>query len=348
MTDPEPRLTLAARFRWQAVWCGSLGSPFYEHLLTRAASDLESRGVVWRTLEPYAGESSTFAHHLRLMGAVHKLVLAGDAPELAAHYPSTGGDGDAAAAWKAFKHLLEEREMPLDRPVQTNEVGRSAALLGGFLTVAEETGLGLRILELGASAGLNLRWDRFRFVAPDWAFGDPSSRATVVAEYENGRPPLPRLVWVSERAGCDASPIDATTEEGALTLQSYIWPDQSERLETLRGAIEVARTTPAPVEKADAADWLEDRLARERGGMATVVYHSVFWGYLTAEGRNRITALMNDAGARATEAEPLAWLRMETGTEQTDVTLTTWPGGEERLLATAGYHGRPVKWLGGY
>ena len=342
--EKEPRLALAARFRWQAVWCGSLGSPFYEFLLTRAASDLESRGIVWRTLEPYADEPATFTHHLRLMGSVHRLVLAGEAPALAAHYPSAGGDGDAAAAWPVFKELLAEREIPLP-PVQTNEVGRSAALLGGFLTVAHETGLGLRILELGASAGLNLRWDRFRFEAPDWAFGDPSSRATVRAEYEGGRPPLPRNVWVSERAGCDAAPVDATTEDGALTLQSYVWPDQAERLELLRGAIEVAHQTPAPVEKADAVDWLEGRLARERGGAATVVYHSVFWGYLTDGGRDRITALMNEAGARATDAEPLAWLSMETGADQTDLTLTMWPGGEKRVLATAGYHGRPVKWL---
>jgi hypothetical protein len=341
----DPRLTLAARFRWQAVWCGSLGSPLYEHLLTRAASDLESHGVVWGALEPYADEPPSFAHHLRLMGAVHRLVLSGDAPELAAHYPSVGGDGDGAGAWAAFKALLEEREVPLDRPVQTNEVGRSAALLGGFLTVANETGLGMRILELGASAGLNLRWDRFRFRAPDWEFGDPTSPALVTAEWEGERPPLPRLVWVSERAGCDKNPIDATTGDGALTLQSYVWPDQRERLELLRGAIEMARRLPAVVDKADAADWLEDRLARERGGMATVVYHSVFWGYLTDEARERIADAMGEAGARATDAEPLAWLRMETGANQTDVTLTTWPGGEERVLAQAGYHGRPVKWL---
>src|SRR5204863_6214073 len=139
------------------------------------------------------------------------MVLAGEAPELAKHYPSAGGDGDAAAAWVAFKELLDEREIPLP-PVQTNEVGRSAALLGGFLTVAQQTGLGLRILELGASAGLNLRWDRFRYEAPDWAFGDPGSPARVRADYEGngGRPPLPRAVWVMERAGCDAEPIDPT------------------------------------------------------------------------------------------------------------------------------------------
>jgi hypothetical protein len=345
MDEKDPRLALAARFRWQAVWCGSLGSPLYEHLLTRAASDLESHGVVWEVLEPYADKPATFTHHLRLMGAVHRMVLAGEAPGLAAHYPSAGGDGDGAAAWREFRAVLEMGEVSLQRAVQTNEVGRSAALLGGFLTVADETGLGLRILELGASAGLNLRWDRFRFEAPDWAFGDPSARATVRADYQDGRPPLPRTVWVSERAGCDAAPVDATSAEGALTLQSYIWPDQRERLELLRAAIEVARQTPVTVDQADAGDWLEKQLARERGGMATVVYHSVFWGYLTDAGRERITALMHEAGNRATDAEPLAWLSMETGADQTDLKLTMWPGGEERLLATAGYHGRPVKWM---
>jgi hypothetical protein len=149
-----------------------------------------------------------------------------------------------------------------------------------------------------------------------------------------------------ERAGCDAEPIDPTTEDGALTLQSFVWPDQLERLELLRGAIEVARLTPATVERADAPQWLAERLAQRRGGAATVVYHSVVWGYLTDEARESITQSMRGAGEAASTAEPLAWLRMEPGAEQADVTLTTWPGGEERVIATAGYHGRPVNWRG--
>jgi hypothetical protein len=337
---------LARRFRVQAGWCARLGSPLYADLISRAAADIDARGPVWRVVEPYADRPPSFAHHLRLMGVVHRMALAGDAPGLAARYPSTGGDGNAEACWRALLALLAERPVSLDRPVQTNEVGRAAALLGGFLTVAEETGLGLRILELGASAGLNLRWDRFRYEAADWAYGDSASPALVPAVYEGGRPPLPRWVWVAERAGCDAEPIDPVTEDGALTLQSYVWPDQLERLTMLRGAIEVARRTPAVVDKADAGDWLAERLARERGGAATVVYHSVFWGYLTDERRERITGLMNEAGARATESDPLAWLRMEAGSDQTEIALTTWPGGAERVLATAGYHGRPVRWRG--
>ena len=129
-----------------------------------------------------------------------------------------------------------------------------------------------------------------------------------------------------ERAGCDPNPIDPTTDDGALTLQSFVWPEQLERLELLRQAIEVARRTPAVVHQASAPDWLEARLAQERGGSATVVYHSVVWGYLTDDDRARLSHTIHEAGDKATEADPLAWLRMEPGPNDADITLTTWPG----------------------
>src|SRR4051794_36560300 len=295
---PDPRTTLAGLFRGQAGGCRKLGSPIYGEMLERAAADMEAGGPVWRTVEPYADKPLNFATHLRLMGATHRLALAGEAPALAAHYPATEGDGDADAAWTAFTELLEQRPIDLGQAVQTNEVGRCAALLGGFLMVAEQTGLGLRMLEIGASAGLNLRWDRFRYEAADWAFGDSASPARIPCEYAGGRPPLPPQIWVMQRAGCDPAPIDATTEDGSLTLQSFIWPDQLERLQLLRAAIEVARRTPATVDQASATDWLEERLALERGGSATVVYHSIMWGYMTDDDRARITATLQAAGER--------------------------------------------------
>src|SRR5436190_10640063 len=132
---PDQRAALVSLFRGQAGWCQRLGSPIYSHLLQKAADDLAAGGPVWRVVAPYADRPFNFTHHLRLMGATHRLALAGDAPELAAHYPSTGGDGDAEAAWKAFIALVDEGEITLERAVQTNEVGRTAALLGGFLTV---------------------------------------------------------------------------------------------------------------------------------------------------------------------------------------------------------------------
>src|SRR3954468_23650604 len=100
-------MILSVLFGGQADWCSKLGSPLYGHLLARAGDALEAGGPVWRGVEPYADEPLNFAHHLRLMGATPRLALAGHAPELAAHYPSTGGDGDADAAWHAFIALLD-------------------------------------------------------------------------------------------------------------------------------------------------------------------------------------------------------------------------------------------------
>jgi hypothetical protein len=353
VTDPDPepgsdqRAVLGSLFRDQAGWCQRLGSPIYSYLLDRAAQDLEAGGPVWRTVERYIDRPYNFTHHLRLLGATHRLALVGEAPALAAHYPSTGGDGDAEAAWRALIELLDERTISLDRAVQTNEVGRCAALLGGFLTVADQTGLALRVLEIGASAGLNLRWDRFRYEAADWAFGDSASPARIPCEYTGGRPPLPQALWVVERAGCDPAPLDPTTKEGALTLESFVWPEQLARLALLRSAIEVARRTPVTVDQAGAADWLAEQLGRDRAGAATVVFHSIMWGYMTDDERTRVTQTLTEAGERATTTEPLGWLRMEPGADETEVTLTTWPGGHERVLAEAGYHGRPVRWLSG-
>src|SRR5438270_8712885 len=135
--------------RLQAGWCLDLGSPLYAELLNRAAADAEAGGPVWDVVVGSEFDPGPSALALRLMGQVHRLVLDGRAPALAAHYPSAGGDGDAAKAWPAFRQLLVDRGQELQtaiaRPVQTNEVGRCAALVGGFLTVAARTGLPLRL-----------------------------------------------------------------------------------------------------------------------------------------------------------------------------------------------------------
>jgi hypothetical protein len=110
---------------------------------------------------------------LRLLGAVHRLVLEGRLPELAREYSRP--DPDPAEVWRLFAEALSEHAGALrpliERTVQTNEVGRSAALLPGFLRIAQHTGLPLRLLEVGCSAGLNLRWDRYRYEAGDFAWG---------------------------------------------------------------------------------------------------------------------------------------------------------------------------------
>lgn len=351
--DPrDPCQHFASLLREQADWCRRLDSPLYAALLDEAATDAAAGGPTSAVLRGHEADPPGSALALRLMGAVHRLVLEGRAPALARHYPSAGGDASRPGAWTVFRTVLDEHCVALRallaRPVQTNEVGRSAVLLGGFVAVARQTGLPLRCLEIGASAGLNLRWDHFRYEAQGTAWGDPASPVSLRGLFDGAPPPLDVPMRVGERAGCDTEPVDATTRDGALTLRAYLWPDQGERHTLLAGAIEIARRVPAAVERADAPAWLARQLHDVATGAATVVYHSITWQYLSTEGRRTTRACIEDAGRRATARAPVAWLRFEPAGREGPyrVRLTTWPGGADRLIAEAGPHGRRIRWLG--
>ena len=287
---------------------------------------------------------------LRLMAAAHRLVLRGQAPGLARHYPSAGGDA-AGDAWPDFRavmadHVGELREL-IELPVQTNEVGRSAALLGGFLRVARATGLPLATLEIGCSAGLNLRWHRWLYDAgAGRTWGEPDSPVRLGDRFDPA-PPFDVAVDLVERRGCDAQPLDLASDADRETLLACTWPDQAERFAQLEAALSVAAEDPVAIDRAPAAEWLERRLVEPRPGVATVVFQSLVLQYLDDDQRSRVRAAIEAAGAAATARAPLAWLRMEPGGDLADVRLRTWPGGEGVLIARAGYHGRPVRWLGG-
>jgi hypothetical protein len=144
-------------------------------------------------------------------------------------------------------------------------------------------------------------------------------------------PPLDREAVVAERKGCDLDPIDPTSEEGGLTLRSFIWADQLERFRLLEGAIEVARRVPAQVECIDALAFLRHELSSPRPGVATVVYHSVFTQYLDEDTRRDIDVAIE--GAR------VARLSMEPGEGTFEVRL------DGKLLATTKAHGTGVRWI---
>ncbi|HKB18311.1 MAG TPA: DUF2332 domain-containing protein [Candidatus Dormibacteraeota bacterium] len=330
---PASRDEIADWLRFQARGCAALGSPFYGSLLESATADLEAGGPVWDVLGGMDGESKWSALALRLMAAVHRLVLLDDLPALAPRYPSVGGDGDAVAAWPLFRAALVDRGDEIARlvrrPCQTNEVGRSAALLGGFLEVAHRTHLPLRILEVGASAGLNLRWDRYRYESAAGAWGDEDSPVQFVNMFDVA-PPMNRPAAVAERKGCDTNPLDSSSDEGALALRASIWADQLHRMSLLDGALEVARLMPVEIERLDAADFLERELARPAPEMATVVFHSVFMQYVEEGSRERIRNAIDRAG--------VFYLRMEPAYPVFEIRL------DDELVGTSGAHGSHVRW----
>jgi hypothetical protein len=199
---------------------------------------------------------------------------------------------------------------------------------------------------VGASAGLNLRWDRYRYVQrdQDWAWGPPDAPLVLEGCWTVPPEPVPAEVEVVERRGCDPAPVDPTSADGRLTLTAFVWPDQTDRLARLRGALAAAAGTPARVDREGVATWLPARLGEPAGGVATVVFQSVVAPYLSPADTAAQRAALDAAGERARPQAPLAWLRFEhddrAGTFALD--LRTWPGGAERRLATSGPHGTGV------
>ena len=189
------------------------GSSMYGDVLQQVAGDVEADGVFAAILSGHENDSGRSALPLRLLGGLHRLVLDGRAPALRRWYPSVGGHWDAEAGWPDIVQAAAEHadylRAALDQPPQTNEVGRSAALIGGLLVLVDRFELPIRLFEIGCSAGLNLRADHYRYRYPGGEWGPADSPVTVDDAWRGPLPPAAGLRIV-ERHGYDIAPLDPT------------------------------------------------------------------------------------------------------------------------------------------
>jgi hypothetical protein len=326
-----------------------MGSPFYSALFDEAAKDYRSGGPMRAFFKADPRRRDVSRIGLRLGGALHFRALDGSAPGLAAHFPSTGGDGDAAGAWREARGLIAENGRRFgelfDRTPQTNEVARSMPLLGGLLAIVGATRLPVALLDVGSSAGLNMRLDRYRFEGDGWSWGDVHCPLVLRNETISGRPQhlgvRPEIVV---RAGCDLHPLDVTSERDCMELRSFVWPDQGERFARLDAAIAVSRDVPAEIERADFLQWIPRR-AVPRENTVTIVMHSVVTEHLEESVREAMRDAIETACSAATDARPMAWLRMEPDAGMWyETRVTLWPSREERTIARSNGHAQAIAW----
>src|SRR5262249_44784437 len=155
--------------------------------------------------------------------------LSGRDPRLAALYPAENPDWTIEEIWPvALAFLRREdawvREFVHSAP-QTNETRRSIGLLAAFLSFAQTWDGPIDFLEIGASAGLNLNWDKFAYRPATWSWGD-NSPVIIDTEWNGAPPPVEARLNVREKAGCDLNPLDIRDPKSLLRLKSYVWADQ--------------------------------------------------------------------------------------------------------------------------
>lgn len=340
-------MNLEDAFEWQARSNEALGSPFTARILRLMRARLEPGTAVVDRMRAFTGDVGPYRHSvpLRLLAGLHALVLSGEAPALAALYPPNPDPDDITLGAMLDRVLIEHEPRLLEwlaLPPQTNEVRRSIALIAGASLLADRFALPFVLSELGASAGLNLHWDRYALAANGWRLGPPNAALTLTPDWTGAQLPAAQLS-VTDRRGVDLNPVDAHDPKDELRLLSYLWADQPHRLRLTRAAIAASDTL---VEKGDAADWLAHRVAAPFPGHVHLVTHTIAWQYFPENVQAACRAALEDAGTRATPDAPLAHLAMEAdgGDRGAGLTLTTWPGGATETLGRVDFHGRWLDW----
>lgn len=299
-----------------------------------------------------------------LFAAVHELLLAaeadGRAEPLARHYPNLTADPDTGDPLPALRELCARRgdelgAMLRTRRTQTNEIGRCALVLPAFGIVAAEVGP-LAHLDVGTSAGLNLLLARYQYrYEPGGEVGPPST--VLLSCGTRGTVPVPgALPPIAVARGIDSTPVALDDDAQARWLEACVWPDQTDRFERLRAAIEIARAEPPDVCVGDAVADVAANVRQLAAEGHPVVTNTWVLNYLTPRERRAYVAELDTVGAEL----DLSWTYLESpfltpelpgpagnaAVDRTVLVLVRWRSGRRTVehLADTHPHGYWMHW----
>ncbi len=211
----------------------------------------------------------------------------------AVQYVSGPPEDFASFKRSAIEHWGACSSVVASRSTQTNEVARCATLLPVIASLAQPVAL----LELGASAGLCLLMDHYRYEYGGTSVGREDALVVLRCELrgEGIEVPatMPEIVW---RAGIDLHPIDLGDEREVRWLEALVWPGEGDRLERLRAAIALGRRRPPRVERADLRSGVRQLVGRAPKGTTLVVFHSAVLTYASPSERAAFEAEMLGLG----------------------------------------------------
>ena len=317
-------------------------SPTYE-LLSLAVAD--NPGLLAMARECMVGQPIPNL----FFAAVKRLLDYQEGDGLARHYALIAmgeppGDGlpDSFARF-CFARESEIVELVRTRRVQTNEIRRCSYLMPAFGTVSLDSGgMPLGLIDVGASAGLNLLWDSYQYrYSSNLTFGPDESEVVIDCELRNGMPDIPReLPAVAFRRGVDLNPVDLGDDEEYLWMMALVWPDHPDRADLLRAARNIWLSNPPRVERGDALEVLPRILGEVPQDAALCVFHCHTLNQFPAESRAAFNEMLRNVSHdrpvyhTPSEGEHLYVNRIVCGVE--DVILS----------ARRNAHGRWIEWMG--
>lgn len=293
-----------------------------------------------------------------MLAALHDIVLWDPEVPLARWYPTVGGAPDAAGDLiDAVRSTIETHpnrfaELIATRSTQTNEVNRSTLWPLALAAATADVDAEVALLEIGPSAGLNLRFDEYdiRYVDSSGAtvgrFGTRSSPVHLRCEVRGDAPTVRHHVEstvtvppIVARIGIDAAPVDLGDPDQHRWLKACIWPEQIERHERFDAAashmVRRQAIDPLTLIRDDALDGLFDAVERFPAEAHLVVINSWMMTYLHRDRRSafdRALDLLSDTRTLthiSAEGEGVeSWVPAGDGpTDDTVVGISRWRQG---------------------
>jgi hypothetical protein len=227
------------------------------------------------------------------------------------------------------------------RRTQTNEPARCAVLLPALAQLPEP----LALVDVGASAGLTMLFDRYSYDYSGHRLAGADPDAPTLRCRVSGPVPLPRRIpAIAWRIGLDLNPLDVTSDDDVRWLSCLVWPDEEDRAQRLAAAIASARRAPPTIIKGDLLTDLPTVVARAPAGATVVVCHGTVLYYVTPAEREQF--------ADTVRGLDVTWLTSEApgvvpGTDRPsrDEQMTVLAR-DGRALAVADSHGTHLDWLG--
>lgn len=284
-----------------------------------------------------------------LMAAVHLLVLKDPELPFARFFPTVLGDSAepperAGAEFRAFcaEHRDAIVHVVRERLVQTNAPGRGTAIRLAMHEIADRVDGPVTFLEIGASAGIQLRFDRWAVETGGRRFGPADAPLTVRTQWRADGPPpdLDRIPPIRDRLGVDLHPVDVTDPEERLWLQALVWPEHRDRFAELATALDAVAADPPTIVPGDAIDVLPRLDALELADDAPlVVFHSMVRMHVPPERRDAFDAAIASLGGR----RRLLHVSLELVGRDPVLLALRDSQGADRDLALAEGHGRWIQ-----
>jgi hypothetical protein len=246
--------------------------------------------------------------------------------------------------WLGEHTELVRRELA-GRRTQTNEAARCATLLPALALLPQP----IALIEVGASAGLCLLYDRWRYhylgVGVDAWVGPVDGPVTLTCQVV-GSVPLPAVVpTIAWRAGLELNPLDPADPETVRWLQCLVWPEHTDRAARLTAALSVAAAAAPPVSTGDAVEDLPALIEAAPAGCTIVVQHSAALAYLEPARREAFRQIVAEHGAHRLGAEggnQLDFLRYPDGVSREGHFVISL---DDEALGFADPHGRSLAWF---